>query len=170
MCIYYSHWINLPDIFSSIKQNTQMLPLLLFSNCFIFSARGMGSWRKKKARVPCGGPHANPSRRGKERKLMRVHVGWGSGEAKGQEREAGHFKAELFRFPDLGEQMGTWCPEAEDMAVDLSFPVCLLWSGSMPATWELWELWPWKWGGATLQGIAAPLHWSLAVCQRDLSA
>lgn len=63
--------------------------------------------KKKKARVPCGGPHANPSRRGKERKLMRVHVGWGSGEAKGQEREASHFKAELFRFPDLGEQMGT---------------------------------------------------------------
>lgn len=42
MCIYYSHWINLPDIFSSIKQNTQMPPLLLFSNHVVFSKRGLG--------------------------------------------------------------------------------------------------------------------------------
>lgn len=47
MCIYYSRWINLPDIFSSIKQNTQMQPLLLSSNCFIFSKRGTGSGGKK---------------------------------------------------------------------------------------------------------------------------
>lgn len=43
MCIYDSHWINLPDIFSSIKQNTQMWPLLLSPNCLIFSRRETGS-------------------------------------------------------------------------------------------------------------------------------
>lgn len=36
MCIYYSHGINLLDIFSSMEQNTQMQPLLLSSNCGFF--------------------------------------------------------------------------------------------------------------------------------------
>jgi len=36
MCIYYSHGINLLDIFSSTEQNTQMQPLLLSSNCGLF--------------------------------------------------------------------------------------------------------------------------------------
>lgn len=36
MCIYYSHGINLLDIFSSTEQNTQMQPLLLSSNCGFF--------------------------------------------------------------------------------------------------------------------------------------
>lgn len=36
MCIYYSHGINLLDIFSSMEQNTQMQPLLLSANCGFF--------------------------------------------------------------------------------------------------------------------------------------
>lgn len=75
MCIYYSRRINLPDIFSSIKQNTQMPPLLLFPNCVIFSKRG--TWPlEEKTRLPQGGPRANPSGRGSERKPVRVG-GWG---------------------------------------------------------------------------------------------
>lgn len=102
MCIYYSHWINLPDIFSSIKQNTQMPPLLLFSNCFIFSKRGTGSWRKKKEKKETFALWSSPHQAvGGEMRESR----WGSeeeegwGEDQGQGRDA-RLRAEWCGFPD----------------------------------------------------------------------
>lgn len=44
MCIYYSHGINLLDIFSSTEQNTQMQPLLLSSN-WLFSFKSSAPHR-----------------------------------------------------------------------------------------------------------------------------
>lgn len=126
MCIYYSHWINLPDIFSSIKQNTQMPPLLLFSNCFIFSKRGTGSWRKNML-APWRSP-GQPLWVGKWEKAggswtsMGIRCRWGTGE--GSESPQG----QITSVSRSEGEAGTLCSgnnEPEDLGLNL-FSSCWL--------------------------------------------
>lgn len=138
MCIYYSHWINLPDIFSSIKQNTQMLPLLLFSNCFIFSKRRTGSWRRDTFalwRSPC-----QPLWAGKREKAGACLSRMGLRLGEGQEREACGLKAELFGFPELegNGNLMQWGPRP--CVQTLIFPcACCEWHTASPLeTLTLW--------------------------------
>lgn len=85
-----------------------------------------------------------------------------------QEREASHLKAEVFGFPDLGGKWELDAVRPEAPGANLSFPICLLWvvachqpSGNSD---------PVKWGVPILQGIVAPIYWSLTICQRVLVA
>lgn len=134
MCIYYSHWINLPDIFSSIKQNTQMPPLLLFSNCFIFSKRGTGSWRRDTfalCRSPC--PPLWAEKREKAGSCL-SRMGLRLGE--GQERSL-CLQAELLGFPELEGNGNLMQRGPRPCARTLIFHVLAV-SGTPPALWKLW--------------------------------
>lgn len=110
MCIYYSRWINSPDIFSSIKQNTQMLPLLLFSNCSIFSQRGTGCWRRTMLalwRSPC-----QPLSVGQWKEAVRAGCRRGWTEELISLREARIRWVSLYaREPSL-HKLPHWCPTA----------------------------------------------------------
>ena len=133
MCIYYSHWINLPDIFSSIKQNTQMPPLLLFSNCFIFSKRGTGSWRRDTfalCRSPC--PPLWAEKREKAGSCL-SRMGLRLGE--GQERSL-CLQAELLGFPELEGNGNLMQRGPRPCARTLIFHVLAV-SGTPPALWKL---------------------------------
>lgn len=134
MCIYYSHWINLPDIFSSIKQNTQMPPLLLFSNCFI-SKRGTGSWRRDTfalCRSPC-----QPLWAEKREKAGACLSKMGLRLGEGQERSLS-LKAELLGFPELEGNGELDAARPKALRANPHFPcACCEWHAA-----SLWKLWP----------------------------
>ena len=142
MCIYYSHWINLPDIFSSIKQNTQLPPLLLFSNCFIFSKRGTGSGRKNMFapwRSPCQ-PRSVGKCKNAGESLSRkgVRCRWGT-----DRRERLTPQGRLMwacRFEGKAWALYSGNNGPQDLGLNLLSTCWLRSCSKSPALWELWLL------------------------------